>query len=433
MSGRLTRKPSSILWLASAAAAALALAACGSSGGSGGTGSSTSGGAKATKSPVTIMLLVTLNTPANNEPEAVAGAQAAARAINADGGINGHPVNIVSCNDQFNANQATACARQAVSSHDLAVIPFSNFGSSFDPILTQAGIPSVANALSEPADYEDPTAFPIEPGGTAEFMACVAELAATGHTRIAIGDGATPIIAQVLDGVQDAVSIVKTPSGGSLSFAGRVNWPLTATDFSPYAEAVVQDNADGVVIVSTPQEDVSLASALNQLGVTEQKVALCNVQGDMPPSEMKDVSSGFELVGAYPSASSATSFPGIQKFQQQMKAASAAGVANATPANYDESSLTGWLGVYAVDAVGTKISGKLTAASLLSELRSTCSVNLQGILSAWAPCKAGKGPKLFPNLFQGDVFFEKDVNGSAQLVKQAPYNTEPLVAKAFKS
>jgi ABC-type branched-subunit amino acid transport system substrate-binding protein len=414
------------------AAMVLLLTACGSSGGTS-SGSGSTAATKATKSPVNVMLLVTLNSATLNEPEAIAGAQAAAKAINGDGGIQGHPINIVTCNDQFNANQAAACARQAVSGHDLAVIPFSNFGSSFDPILTQASIPSVANALSEPADYTDPTAFPINPGGTAEFMACVAELAATGHTRIAIGDGATPIVAQVLDGVQKAVSLVKTPSGGALTFVGRVNWPLTATDFSPYAEAVVSDKADGVVIVSTPQEDVSLASALNQQGVTEQNVALCNIQGDMPPSEMKDVSSGFEVIGAYPSASTATSFPGIRKFQQQMAAAAGAGVANASPADYDESSLTAWLGIYAIDDVASKITGNLEAASLLAALKRTCGVNLQGILTAWSPCMAGKGPKLFPDMFQGDVFFEKDVNGSAQLVTKKPFNVVPMVTQAFGS
>ena len=40
---------------------------------------------------------------------------AISNAINASGGINGHPLKIVDCDDQGNSNQATQCAQQATS------------------------------------------------------------------------------------------------------------------------------------------------------------------------------------------------------------------------------------------------------------------------------------------------------------------------------
>ena len=62
-------------------------------------------------------------------PEALSGAQAAAAAINKAGGINGHSIQIVSCNDQLSPNSATTCADQAVSDHVTAATGFFIFGS----------------------------------------------------------------------------------------------------------------------------------------------------------------------------------------------------------------------------------------------------------------------------------------------------------------
>ena len=48
---------------------------------------------------------------------------AISHAINASGGINGHPLKIVDCDDQGNSNQATQCAQQATSNpHVLGIV-----------------------------------------------------------------------------------------------------------------------------------------------------------------------------------------------------------------------------------------------------------------------------------------------------------------------
>src|ERR1700689_387658 len=65
-------------------------------------------------SPVKLMATGILNTPAANFTESVNGAEAAAAAINKAGGINGHPIEIITCNDNLNAADAIGCARGAV-------------------------------------------------------------------------------------------------------------------------------------------------------------------------------------------------------------------------------------------------------------------------------------------------------------------------------
>ena len=50
---------------------------------------------------IKLMLIYTANSPAANSPEALAGAKAAAMAINSAGGVKGHQIQIIGCNDQF--------------------------------------------------------------------------------------------------------------------------------------------------------------------------------------------------------------------------------------------------------------------------------------------------------------------------------------------
>ena len=96
-------------------------------------------------------------------PEALSGAQAAAAAINKAGGINGHSIQIVSCNDQLSPNSATTCADQAVRDHVTAgqraslssgpmmtgrwILPASH-GSSCVPVTPQGGTSTNLNHLS---------------------------------------------------------------------------------------------------------------------------------------------------------------------------------------------------------------------------------------------------------------------------------------------
>src|SRR3984957_18683229 len=135
--------------------AAGAATACSSSGNSSGTSSpsvspaaatSAATGSTATGSAIQLMVLNTENGPEANSPEDVAGAQAAAMAINASGGINGHQVKIISCNDQFNPNVAAQCGRTAATDHVVAVVGNkSTNGTVIDPILQQEKIPSVGD------------------------------------------------------------------------------------------------------------------------------------------------------------------------------------------------------------------------------------------------------------------------------------------------
>src|ERR1700742_3433104 len=121
---------------AAALAASVAIAAC-SSGGSGGSSSGNPAGS-ATKSPFTFYVETAPLVAADN----LAGVKAAVAAINAAGGVNGHPLSYSPCSDNLDPNQALTCARQGASNP--SVLAFvdqgSPYGAEFDPVFQQSGI-----------------------------------------------------------------------------------------------------------------------------------------------------------------------------------------------------------------------------------------------------------------------------------------------------
>src|SRR6266581_6443093 len=125
---RVTKVLRNKIGLAAVAIAAAALtAACSSSakpGKAADSASPSSGttGASATGTPIKIMVTGTFNGPGIGYPESTAGAKAAADAINAAGGVGGHPIEIEACDDQYDANKAAACAQKAVSDKVTALV-----------------------------------------------------------------------------------------------------------------------------------------------------------------------------------------------------------------------------------------------------------------------------------------------------------------------
>ncbi|WP_045303166.1 ABC transporter substrate-binding protein [Saccharothrix sp. ST-888] len=115
--------------------------------------------------PVTLMTWAPADTGSADRPGMTALAQAIGRELNATGGLAGHPVTILTCNEHNTADGATACAQQAVTAHAVAVVgSYSQYGSNFIPALEAAGIPYIGGyGLSTP-EFSSPLSYPVDGG-----------------------------------------------------------------------------------------------------------------------------------------------------------------------------------------------------------------------------------------------------------------------------
>lgn len=248
---------------------AAGLAACGG----GDSGDDEPGGAGAvtqdpsiefTGEPIKVMTMAPIDTEVLNTPAILDIAEGAVIGINNAGGINGHEVQLITCNEGFDANIAADCARDAVDQGVAAVVGgFSIMAPNVLPILKEAGIPWVGPPLVSSQELTDPSAYPVNSG--------IMSMAALG--RRAVEDGCESIASvatQTGDAASDSlaslVDVGMASAGADAPEVIRV--PQIVSDFSGVAQQL--DDADCIVISAPPAIVTGIVAANASLGADVQ-------------------------------------------------------------------------------------------------------------------------------------------------------------------
>ncbi|WP_345699816.1 ABC transporter substrate-binding protein [Kitasatospora terrestris] len=151
------------------------------------TGCGGSTGATGAGGEYTVMTWAPSGTGSADREGVTALAGAIGRATAARGGVGGHRLRVLTCNEHGTADGATACARQAAVAHAVAVIgSYSEFGESFMPVLEQAGIPYIGGYGMTGPEFSSPYSYPVA-GGTPTLIAGSGrQLVAAGCRQIAL-------------------------------------------------------------------------------------------------------------------------------------------------------------------------------------------------------------------------------------------------------
>ncbi|MFF0160028.1 ABC transporter substrate-binding protein [Streptomyces sp. NPDC005263] len=115
--------------------------------------------------PIKVMTWAPENTNATNKPGMPAFAKAYARWVNAHGGLNGHKITVLTCNDRNDSVAAARCAQRAVSEGVVAVVgSYSQYADSFLPPLEGAGIPYIGGYGVTSEEFTSPLSYPVNGG-----------------------------------------------------------------------------------------------------------------------------------------------------------------------------------------------------------------------------------------------------------------------------
>jgi ABC-type branched-subunit amino acid transport system substrate-binding protein len=349
----------------------------------------------AAKSPVKIMVITTLNTTAgiNTYPEEPAGAKAAARAINKAGGIDGHSLQILVCDDTGTANGAATCARNAVSDGVIEVTNGSILSSSFEAYLQAAHIPLVNNGVLNPPDFTDPVSFPI--GGTiqAGYAAEAVTMIREGSKKIGIARWDTSADLAAVYAIEYAVK----KAGGKIVSVPAV--PLAATDYSPYIETLKSAGANGVILVAGNDEILGMIQGSPALSYYPKYGFPTGLLSASQQKQLQPAVNGVIQSADYPSPTD-TAVPGIKTFNEQMRAEQNSGDSNAI---IDSNSFNTWFGVWATADALKGVHGAITGPTLFSTLNHLKSVNIFGLVN-WDP--SAKGPASEPRVSGATIYPE---------------------------
>jgi ABC-type branched-subunit amino acid transport system substrate-binding protein len=398
---------------AAVAASAVALTACSSSG----------GGDKGGSSPKAAPTTPALQQPAvkfgvtgtfsgnggafgNPEPEVKAAAQGAVNAINQRGGIAGHEVQLVACDDQGDPNKSADCGRTFVSQGVVAVVgDQSYFGAKFDPIIQKAGIPRIG-PLPLQWEFTATNDFLTQGGAVAEMVGSLKHAKAAGKTSVFI-------MTQASAGGDAFVQILKMEAGKiGLKVKGDAALPENAADVSSYVQAAKNSGADFALVSMNKQLSFQVFQSSQQLGA---KYAVGG-PAEVPNKEMWDqlggsssILNGSLLASSFPPILDDSPFPSVQQFNKEMDSEAASG---------DKAADTGrgttfntWMGFHVVDEVLKGTTAVPTAASLTKALQDAKDIDL-GIGVKWTPSKKGA---LIPTLSNTSGFFTTMKDGQQVL------------------
>ena len=297
--------------------------------------------------PITLMSIYVANNPAFSQPQTFTGAQARVDAINAAGGIAGHPVELIGCDSNLDPNQEQACIDQAISEGVAAVVSSSIF---FTPLtaLEEAGIPFIGAQGITPDQLSNPISYPFS-GVQGWFQGQVAIAVAAGAESITVvtGDTASSQYSEAI-----AVAAIEaaglTPNPSVVAAVGRA-------DYTAEAAAAVTDNPDAVLMNGPAEVLTKFTVSMRQAGYEGLIVSFGSGIGGDAIESLGDAGEGVR-VSLIARPLSDVENPMVAQFIEEMNATDSS-------AAQDELSEYGWSSVYvfgevmaeatAFDAAGT--------------------------------------------------------------------------------
>ncbi|KPI08866.1 hypothetical protein OK074_3390 [Actinobacteria bacterium OK074] len=124
---------------------------------------------------ITVMTWAPQNTDATNKPGMPALAEAYARWVNKNGGIDGRKLKVLTCNDHNDTVAAAKCARRAVDEGAVAVVgSYSQHGDAFLSPLESAGVPYIGGYGVTSDEFQSPLSYPVN-GGMPALVAGLGE------------------------------------------------------------------------------------------------------------------------------------------------------------------------------------------------------------------------------------------------------------------
>jgi branched-chain amino acid transport system substrate-binding protein len=288
-------------------------------------------------------------------PEILAGVQGAVDSINAHGGVNGRPLDLVVCADKGDANVAAACGRTLVDEGVVAVVGSAGrFSANWFPITAAAGIPFVGPPIGA-AELSEPLSFPPTLGtfgGNVGAGSIAADLLGVQNLGVAYVD--------VASAAQSTMIIDKVLEMKGLPTSKRVPVPINTPDMSSYA-ATVTDGTEAVYMAMTTADGDKLTQAIRQSGAD---VTIIRSAATFPASSIEtlgDLAEGIYQPSQLKSPSN-SSDPEVAQFLEELQAANPNATAN-------DLASSAWSSVYTFADAASK-AATIDPAGLVEELGS---------------------------------------------------------------
>lgn len=305
-----------------------------------------------------IMAFGTYESQNLNLDQARAGVVAHVKVLNEAGGVAGHPIEVIVCNDNFDPNEAASCARRAVDEGVVALVgPASGYASTALPVLEQAQIPYLnGTGAGGVIELTSPVSFPLHGGSQAQLMGAGSALVDEGAATIGIIVADADQAREVATNIQEAIEL---GGGGE---APMTNAPLGAPDYSAVAASALDGDPDGIVIAHVPADTPKIVQALRQAGYDGMIATSTGILTQVGIDAIGEAAEGILLLDRGQLATD-DSIPEIADYLSGMGA-------HESKALIDAASLNGWAAVSFFAELVERTEGEITGSALIDTIHS---------------------------------------------------------------
>jgi branched-chain amino acid transport system substrate-binding protein len=294
-------------------AAALTATACSSSSSS--ATAAAAGGSGTSSSTIVVGGMAPLTSQVLTQPDIKAGVVAAVDALNAQGGIDGHHVQLDYCDTQYTNSGEISCIDQLIADKVSALITpsiaASASGSPYE-LAQAADLASIGTQGQIATEFTSPDVFPLSSGDPGWVYGAMSDLVKGGARRIAVLGNAT-----------GSYQAVRGYALAALKQAGLTPVNVVEADpgsdptFSAAAAKVVSGNIDGLYLAVSPANAPIAVRAVRAAGYTGP---IASIAAAFTPPIVKALGAqgnGLELSGsvAFPSE---TGIPAVAAYLADM-------------------------------------------------------------------------------------------------------------------
>jgi ABC-type branched-subunit amino acid transport system substrate-binding protein len=382
----------------------------------GGSTASSAASGPATGTPIKVMVTAPVNTQLPPYPNIPGAAQVYEKYINDKGGIAGHPLQVITCDNKGDPNEGANCARQAVDAKVVAVVGSFTFDASrIIPVLEQAKIawfggccPLVAPEFTSPVSFVLGSLLPGMGAGLGWKMA---------------QDGCKNPVDVVLDIPAGDVALPALKNAYKVGGGDPNAWKVVKIAAVPgdYS-AQVAEATKGTDCIAGGMSDSNWAAWLPAMAAAGAHQRLYGLQGNLNgkiAEQFPDLTEGGVVSGSYPDISAAV-WADYRAALDKYKAP-----------DLDWNSLAGlgtWAGLTAFTKIVQGMSGDINNQTFLDAAGKTTKLDTGGMVGVLDLTKAytGYGGTL-PRVFNRTVFFDTIKGGKLKPLDDKAYDmTGPI-------
>lgn len=287
--------------------------------------------------PLVIGLMTTFESPVISLGDQALALEAAAEGFNSRGGANGACIEVVTCGDGSNLDQAVACVRELDEAGVVATVNDQGTAGQAEvsAAMAEAGIPRVASNVTN-FDWGDQNAYPLDASGTGVTFLLPQALVEADVSEIGI-------IRVDTAGAGALIGLLGDLYEGDATFPLDAPVPAGTTDFSQFILAAQDAGVGGISLALGEQEAIQVVRAGQQLGTDLLVGASLGTFSHASVADLGDFAEHMVFLWSFPPATA--DVPAYDVLRADLAASGEDGL---QVENLKASPMRSWIGLYAL-------------------------------------------------------------------------------------